>query len=109
MKILWPHLFPPLGVLVAVIYITREKKIADTPRKLEIILMGQIVCGLGLYLLWGGIGHLLLSDSVAESIGWATGSPFHSEVDVWDASSGIVGILCLNFREYFWLGTIIGG
>lgn len=109
MEILWALLFPLLGVLVAVVHINREKKTADTHRKLEIILMWQLVCGLGLSLLWGGIGHLLFSDRVAESIGWATGSPFQREVGIWDASIGIVGILCLKFRDHFWLATIIGG
>jgi hypothetical protein len=30
-------------------------------------------------------------------------------VGIWDASIGIVGILCLKFRDHFWLATIIGG
>ena len=109
MEILWALLFPLLGAIVALIQITKEKKTADTHRKLEIILMWQLVCGLGLSLLWGGICHLLISDQVAESIGWATGSPFQREVGMWDASIGIVGILCLKFRNHFWLATIIGG
>ena len=109
MDILWALLFPLLGAIIALIQITREKKIADSHRKLEIILMWQIVCGLGLSLLWGGIGHLLFSDRVAESIGWATGSPFQREVGMWAVSIGVVGILCLKFRDNFWLATIIGG
>jgi hypothetical protein len=109
MDILWALLFPLLGAIIALIQITREKKTADSHRKLEIILMWQIVCGLGLSLVWGGIGHLLFSDRVAESIGWATGSPFQREVGMWDASIGVVGILCLKFRDNFWLATIIGG
>lgn len=109
MEILWVLMFPLLGAIVALIHITKEKKTADTHRKLEIILMWQLVCGLGLSLLWGGIGHLLFPDRVAESIGWATGSPFQREVGMWDASIGIVGILCLKYRDHFWLATIIGG
>jgi hypothetical protein len=104
----WAFLFPLLGAIIALVHITKEKT-ADPHRKLEIILMWQLVCGLGLSLLWGGIGHLLFSDRVAESIGWATGSPFQREVGMWDASIGIVGILCLKFRDHFWLATIIGG
>jgi len=60
MEILWPLLFPLIGGLVALVHMYQEKKTADTHRKLEIILMWQLVCGLGLSLLWGGIGHLLL-------------------------------------------------
>lgn len=109
MEILWVLLFPLLGAIIALIHIAKEKKTADTHRKIEIILMWQLVCGLGLSLLWGGIGHLLFADQVAQSIGWATGSPFQREVGMWDASIGIVGILCLKYRDNFWLATIIGG
>ena len=109
MEILWALLFPLLGGIVALIHINREKKTADSHRKLEIILMWQLVCGLGLSLLWGGIGHLLFSDRVAESIGWATGSPFQREVGMWDAAIGIVGLLCLKYHDHFWLAAIIGG
>ena len=108
-EILYPFIFPLLGAIVALVHITKEKNTADTHRKLEIILMWQLVCGLGLNLLWGGIGHLFFSDRVAESIGWATGSPFQREVGMWDVSIGIVGILCLKFRDHFWLAAIIGG
>ncbi len=109
MEILWPLLFPLLGALVALVQINHEKKTADTHRKLEIILMWQLAIGLGLSLLWGGIGHLLFADQVAESIGWPTGSPFQREVGMWDAAIGIVGLLCLKYRDHFWLATIIGG
>ena len=109
MEILWVLLFPLLGAIVALVHIMKEKNTADMHRNLEIILMWQLVCGLGLSLLWGGIGHLLFSDRVAESIGWATGSPFQREVGMWDASIGVVGIMCLKFRDPFWLATIIGG
>jgi hypothetical protein len=37
--------------------------------------MWQLVFGPGLSLLWGGTGHLILSDQVAVSIGWATAAP----------------------------------
>ncbi|MHB8164227.1 MAG: DUF6790 family protein [Methanoregula sp.] len=109
MEILWPFLFPLLGALVALVHINNEKKTADTHRKLEIILMWQLAIGLGLSLLWGGIGHLFFADQVAESIGWPTGSPFQREVGMWDAAIGIVGLLCLKYRDHFWLATIIGG
>jgi hypothetical protein len=64
-EILKAFLFPQIGAVVALLYITKERKTADTHRRLEIVLMWQIVCGLGLSLLWGGIGHLLFADRVA--------------------------------------------
>ena len=35
-----------------------------------------IVIIIGFGSIWGFVGHMFLSDSVAKSIGWATGSPF---------------------------------
>jgi hypothetical protein len=107
-EILWAFLFPLIGAVVALLHLAKERKTADTHRRLEIVLMWQLVCGLGLSMIWGGIGHLLFADRVAESIGWATGSPFQQEVGMWDASIGILGLLCLKFRDQFWLATIIG-
>jgi hypothetical protein len=75
---------------------------------LENFLMWQLAAGLGLSLLWGGFGHLVLPDRIAESIGWPTGSPFQREVGIWDAAMGIVGLLCLKFRGEFWTAAIIG-
>jgi len=108
-EILWAFLFPLIGAVVALLHMAIERKTADTHRMLEIVLMWQLVCGLGLSMLWGGVGHLLFADRVAESIGWAAGSPFQQEVGMWDASIGILGLLCLKFRDQFWLATIIGG
>jgi hypothetical protein len=50
-----------------------------------------------------------MPDQVAASIGWEAGSPFQREVGMWDLSLGIVGVLCLVFRdEGFWTATVIG-
>ena len=108
-ELLWTFAFPLLGGIIAFVHITKEKKTADMHRRLEIILMWQLVCGLGISLLWGGFGHLFFADRVAESIGWPTGSPFQREVGIWDGCIGILGVLCLKFRDNFWLATIMGG
>jgi hypothetical protein len=104
---LWPFLLPLLAVLIALILI-RWKHITGW-QAIGIVLMWQLAIGLGLGLIWAGIGHLLMPDQVAASIGWAAGSPFQREVGMWDLSLGIVGALCLVFRdEAFWTATIIG-
>ena len=106
--VIWPLFFPLLGAIIALVQIRREKKTATVHRKLEIILRWQLVIGLGLSLVSGAIGHLFFSDQVARSIGWPAGSPFQKEVGMWDGAIGILGLLCLKFREDFWLATIIG-
>jgi hypothetical protein len=104
--LLWPFFLPLLALLIAVILI-RWKRISGW-RAIGIVLMWQLALGLGLGMIWGGLGHLLMPDQVAESIGWAAGSPFQREVGMWDLSLGIVCVLCLAFRdEGFWTATII--
>jgi hypothetical protein len=107
MAALWPFLLPLLAVLIAFILI-RWKHITGW-RAIGMVLMWQLAVGLGLGLIWAGLGHLLMPDQVAASIGWAAGSPFQREVGMWDLSLGIVGVLCLVVREEgFWTATIIG-
>jgi hypothetical protein len=104
---LWPFFLPLLAALIAFIHI-RWKHLAGW-QAIGTVLMWQLGIGLGLGLIWGGLGHLLMPDRVAASIGWQAGSPFQREVGIWDVSLGIVGVLCLKFRdEGFWTATIIG-
>lgn len=105
--VLWPFFLPLLGLLIAG-FLIWWKHITGW-RAIGIVLMWQLAVGLGLGYIWAGLGHLLMPDQVAASIGWAAGSPFQREVGMWDLSLGIVGVLCLVFRdEGFWTATIIG-
>ena len=105
--VLWPFFLPLLALLIAGILIW-GKHITGW-RAIGIVLMWQLAVGLGLGYIWAGLGHLLMPDQVAASIGWAAGSPFQREVGMWDLALGIVGVLCLVFRdEEFWTATIIG-
>lgn len=106
MELIWPVFFPLLALVIAAIHIG-IKKTAGAAR-LEIVLMWQLAVGWGLSLLYGGLGHLLVPDQVAASIGWTAGSPFQREVGMWDAAMGIVGLLCLKFRDGFWTAMIVG-
>ena len=72
---IWPLFFPLLGAVIALVQIRREKKAATFHRKLEILLMWQLVIGIGLSFLSAATGHLFFSDQVAQSIGWPPGKP----------------------------------
>jgi hypothetical protein len=56
----------------------------------------------------GFLGHTLRADEIAQSIGWPTGSPFQFEVAVANLAFGVLGLLCLKFRDGFWTATILG-
>jgi len=104
---LWPFFLPLFAVIIAFIHI-RWKHLAGW-QAIGTVLMWQLVIGLGIGLIFAGLGHLLMPDPVAASIGWAPGSPFQREVGMWDLSLGIVAVLCLVFRdEGFWTAAIIG-
>jgi hypothetical protein len=53
------------------------------------------------------LGHFFFADQVAESIGWAIGSPFQREVAFANLAEGILGLMCLKWRGSFWLATIV--
>jgi hypothetical protein len=65
----------------------------------------------GALLLIAGSGHVFNADEIAESIGWAPGSPFQREVGFGDIAWGVVGLAAIkvrgSFREAFVLGTAI--
>jgi hypothetical protein len=74
----------------------------------ETLLMNFIVINIGLSSLYAFVGHAFSSKKVAEYIGWPSGNPFQFEVAVTNLSFGILGVLCIWYREGFWLATIIG-
>ncbi len=105
--LIWPVFFPVLGALISLVHIYLKHYRGLSA--LETVLVWQLAAGLGLAYIYGGLGHLFLSDQVAASIGWPPGSPFQREVGMWDLSMGIVGIFCLKFRnEGFFTATILG-
>jgi hypothetical protein len=105
--LIWPVFFPVLALIIALLY--SYLKHYRGLRALETVLVWQLVIGLGLAYLYAGLGHLFFADQVAASIGWPAGSPFQREVGMWDISMGIVGILCLKFRnEGFFTATLAG-
>ena len=50
--------------------------------------------------------HVFRPVQTSASIGWST-SPYEYEVGMADLTVGVLGLLCLWFRENFWLATAI--
>jgi hypothetical protein len=66
-EIIWPIFFPLLAGIISLVHI-RLKKYSG-PEAIGNFLMWQLAVGFGIAYIWAGMGHLLLSDKVAESIG----------------------------------------
>lgn len=77
------------------------------PRFFEIYLLYFLVFCVGVSGLVGAYFHTAFAASTAEKIGWAPGSPFQFEVAMANLAVGVAGILCIWFRGYFWLATIV--
>src|SRR5271155_1066091 len=60
----------------------------------------------GLMGLLTAYAHVFRSVQTSASIGWAP-SPFEYEVGMADLTVGVLGVLCLWLRGYFWLATAI--
>jgi hypothetical protein len=70
-------------------------------------LRNGLVYSVGVGGLIAAVGHTVLRDQVAESIGWPKGSPFQLEVGFANLSIGIAGILAAVYSGRFWLATIV--
>ncbi len=85
-----------------------QARAAGPPERAQIlrtVLLYLLVLGLGVSGVWGFVGHRFLSDEVARSIGWATGSPFQHELAFYHLGMGVVGLLCYWFRDGFWVAA----
>jgi hypothetical protein len=69
-----------LPLIVAVGQIGVDKSSRSRERKLETFLLYLFGIGVAGSGIGGFFGHVFISDSVAESIGWPTGNPFQLEV-----------------------------
>jgi hypothetical protein len=105
-------MFPFVLLLIALVgsalHLALGRQLRTRQRVIETILLYVLVCNVGLSGLIGFYGHAFLADEIAESIGWAKGSPFQFEIAVANLSYGFLGILCLWFRGVFWYATAIG-
>ena len=96
-------ILPVIWVVVSVLQIT----IAGTPI-VETLLVNFLVINVGISGLYAFMGHAFSSKKVAEYIGWPSGNPFQFEVAITNLSFGILGVLCIWFRDNFWIATVIG-
>jgi 4-amino-4-deoxy-L-arabinose transferase-like glycosyltransferase len=99
--------FSVLPVIIAAAHLGLDSGSRPRERRLELFLLylfGVGVAGSGI---GGFFGHVFISDPVAESIGWPTGSPFQLEVGVSHLAVGILGVVAMGRRDGFREATVI--
>jgi hypothetical protein len=75
--------------------------------RIEMVLLYLLVLGMGTAGLWSFVGHYFMSDQVAGSIGWATGSPFQHELAFYHLGMGVVALLCIWIRDRYWIAAAV--
>lgn len=93
-------------VLLAAIVAVGQIVIGRAPVA-ETLLLWLLVIKIGLGGLWAFLGHYFKSDDIARYIGWPAGNPFQKEVAFTNLALGTCGVMCLFFRDGFWLATIV--
>ncbi|MBN2438673.1 MAG: hypothetical protein JXL20_08745 [Deltaproteobacteria bacterium] len=101
-------LFLALTVFCIAISLIKNRKDLSRLKVVETILFYILFINVGLSGLMAFYGHAFMADKVAATIGWAPGSPFQFEVAVANLAFGVLGVLCIRFRDGFWLATGIG-
>ena len=102
------HFIFVLSVLTAAthLYVGRGR-INTGGRVVEVVLLHQLCVHWGFGAALIAIPHILTPDVIAESIGWAPGSPFQLELGFASLGTAILGILCIWLRGWFWLAPVI--
>lgn len=99
-------IFTMLPLLLAGMVIAFDRTVTSQERKVEVVLIFLFALGVA----GGGIGnffaHFFLSDPVAESIGWPTGSPFQLEIGFANLAIGVLGLMAVGRRDGFREATV---
>jgi Family of unknown function (DUF6790) len=97
-----------IGLILGLLHLAIRKQPRTRQRIADLLLLYAFAFPIGLGGLVGFVGHTIRAAPVAASIGWPAGNPFQYEVAVANLAFGILGLLCLRFRDGFWSATAIG-
>ncbi|HRP02415.1 MAG TPA: hypothetical protein PLE30_07205 [Candidatus Kapabacteria bacterium] len=98
-----------VGYVIALIHFFFLNKDRSKAKLIDILFVYSLVFqvgGIGVFL--GFVPHVFFADKVAIGIGWPTGSPFQKEVGIHDGVWGLLGFLCIKYKNGFRAATAIG-
>jgi hypothetical protein len=74
----------------------------------EVVLLWWIVVTIGVAGIVGGLFHLFDGASIAREIGFTRGDGgFQAEVGFGDLALGVAAVLCIWFRDRYWLAILV--
>ena len=104
---MYPIIFFITPVLGASIHLVVSKKKKTPERVTGLYLTYLIFFNIGLQGLLAASGHILMPNTIAEQIGWPTGSPFQFEIGIANLAVGVAGVMCVWFGAGFKLATVL--
>jgi hypothetical protein len=106
-------LIPVIGVffytlIMIPLAIRRHLSLVENPEPWHrVALIYYVVILIGFGGVWSFVGHTFLADTVAAQIGWATGSPFQTEIAFATLGAALVGLLAIWVRDNLVTGLVI--
>lgn len=94
-------------LLLATGHMMLDRQARTKARRIELFIVYLLAISVGANGLGGAVGHLFLSDLIAEGVGWPTGSPFQLEMGFANLLIGVLGIMAISHRGGFRTATII--
>ncbi len=108
-------LIPHIGTFLYIVILVplsawqhiRLKKKTKRRERIKIFLWYFVVILIGFVGLWNFIGHTVLADSVAKSIGWPTGSPFQIELAFYTLGTAVAALMAIWLRGHMITALVI--
>jgi len=94
-----------LGIAVGAIAAAVHAGNAATAAAL--MLRWVLLVSVGIPLVVAFAGHTFGGHRAARRLGWAEGSPFQTELGIWDGAGGVLPIVAFWQNREFWLATVI--
>lgn len=99
------YAFGIIGFFIHAYQIPNQER--TRPKLIELFLLYQIVFSLGVTSLVAFFGLTFMDKYIAQLTGWPA-CPFEQQLANVNLGYGVLGILAIWFRKYFWAATIIG-
>ncbi len=101
-------LYALVALIGAGIHLLRHPAEREPGRVVEVVLLWWIVVTIGVAGIVGGLFHLFDGASIAREIGFTRGDGgFQTEVGFSDLALGVAAVLCIWFRDRYWLAIVV--
>jgi hypothetical protein len=103
---MFPVIFPAAALIGAAVQLFVQKQPRTRARVLDVVVRWLLVVAVGIAGIVDFLVHTLDARATAEMIGFPADNPFQWEVAFADAAIGVLGLICLRRRDFWWPAAI---